>query len=301
MWNPSMIRFVAVSGRAGRLSSSLRGIPRKISQSIRPRPAGARWRPFGFGPSYVHTLIAAIAVVLLNLGQSAQAKTVTTTTLTLDDSEFEYTYVSAPENTGKGPTSVTDNLSHSFTNIKLNTPITDKNFITVDPASSSGITCGKRGEPLCSGGYDVSEGTLTVTLDFTLLQTVTTKTTGQPKQVVTTDLGTGELTVTGTYVANYDGRYAGDPCTDTGTLTDCIIWSGEPPGATSSTFQVQLNQDDAIYVTLFNAQDWDMTPKISLDLDPPTPLPATLPLLIGGLGVFGFLGRRRQKKIAARG
>lgn len=243
----------------------------------------------------VHKHLAA-AVVFLSSAAVAHANTIITTTLTLSDSDFSYTYTPIAGHNGNHPR-ITDDLNSSYT-IKDDTPIT-KSFFTAAPSSSSGLTCASGpGKPAC----DVVEGTLSVTLDLTLKETVKTKTTGRngTTTTVTTILGTGILTdVIGTFVANYDGIYPGDPCTDTGKLTDCIIWSGERPGATSLTDYVYFGNDQVLAVTFANAQDWDIVPKVTFDLDPPSvPLPASLPLFAGGLGVMGLLGRRRTRKAA---
>jgi len=231
--------------------------------------------------------LAAVAVLLLT--SAAATGPSLASTLILDDT-FSYTY-SAIE--GNGP-KITDDLSRSFS-IKFNTPISDKNFITAAPAESSGITCGGKGKPSCGNGYDTVSGNLIVKLDFEELEKVNNK---------TTVLGTGDLSVVGTYVANYDGTadYNGAPCTTSpGNQTDCIVWHNEKTGADSLTIPVTLSDGDSLDVTLFNAQDWDITPKISFDLtDPPapTPIPGALSLFAGGLGVLGLVGRRR-KRIAA--
>jgi hypothetical protein len=244
----------------------------------------------------MHQHLAA-AAVLLSSAAAAHASTVTTTTFTLYDSDFAYTYAPITGHNGNHP-KITDDLSSSYT-IKDNTPITES-FFTAAPNSSSGLTCASGPtKPSC----DVVEGTINVTLDFTLKETVKTTTTTIGKNgktitstsTTTSTLGPSILSVSGTFYANYDTN-PGDPCTDSGTETDCIIWSGESPGASSLTRYVQLGDGKVLDVILPNAQDWDIMPKVTLDLDPPpVPLPASLPLFFGGLSVIGLLGWRRKR------
>jgi PEP-CTERM motif len=91
---------------------------------------------------------------------------------------------------------------------------------------------------------------------------------------------TGSLTDTATYTADYNND------------TDSVDWS-----SANDPIVVTFSNGDVLDVTLVNASDWDITPKISFDLTGPaaTPLPATLPLFAGGLGLLGFFGRRKRK------
>ena len=117
-------------------------------------------------------------------------------------------------------------------------------------------------------------GTITVTFSFT-------EPTG----------ATGTLTETGTYSAKYSGSPLS--CTgSTGTETDCIVWS-----ASNNPIAVKFSNGDVLDVTLVNASDWTITPEISFEISQ-TPLPATLPLFVGGLSVMGLLGWRTKRKAA---
>jgi PEP-CTERM motif len=113
------------------------------------------------------------------------------------------------------------------------------------------------------GSSDTATGTITVSFTFT-------EPTG----------ATGSLTDTATYTADYHND------------TDSVDWS-----SANDPIVVTFSNGDVLDVTLVNASDWAITPEISFDLTGPaaTPLPATLPLFAGGLGLLGFFGRRKRK------
>ncbi len=193
-------------------------------------------------------ILAAAALFLMGMA-SAHASTVTIN----DTLSISYT--------GSEKPGFTDKLK----SVKLTPgdPSKDYNFFTIVPASCSKSPCG------------TVTGEVSVTIDFT--EPATKK---SPKV-------TGDLTVTGTYQANYNGLLG---CSSsTGKQTDCIDWT-----YADTPIPVMLSNGQILDVTLYDAQDWDITPKISFELDP-TPLPATLPLFISGLGAIGLLGWRRKR------
>jgi hypothetical protein len=160
----------------------------------------------------------AAAVVVFGLTLGAHANSVqTVTTLTLVDTHFSDTY--APIQ-GHGPT-IKDDLktSYPFTN-----PLTGLNFFTASPAASSGLACSsnKNSSNYCGkADNDLVSGVIDITLQLTL-EDVTKR---GDKTISTTILGTGTLTATGTYYANYNGTLG---CSQsTGKQTDCVVWSGE--------------------------------------------------------------------------
>ena len=169
--------------------------------------------------------------------------------------------------TGNAP-GITDDLNGNL-NLTTNTWSTPTNFITASPAGSSGL-----------GGLDPTvTGTLNVTFTFTEAGGVH-----------------GTLTESGIYEAKYGGSpLAG--CTNSGPGdTDCIVWNGASNTPTgSATVAATLSNGNIIDVKFNNAQDWNITPTISFDLDP-TPLPATLPLFAGGLGMLGMIARRKNRR-----
>jgi hypothetical protein len=172
--------------------------------------------------------------------------------------------------TGNKP-GITNDLSGNLTLTK-NTWSTPTNFFTASPAGSSGLW----------GTDPTVMGTINVTLDFTEAGGVT-----------------GSLTESGTYEAKYGGSpLAG--CTNSGPGdTDCIVWNGASNTPTGSVVLVaKLSNGDIVDVDFYNAQDWNITPKISFDLAP-TPLPTTLPLLLGGLVILGLITQRRKPKAPA--
>jgi hypothetical protein len=110
---------------------------------------------------------------------------------------------------------------------------------------------------------DTASGTIKVTFSFT-------EPTG----------ATGSFTDTATYTADYRND------------TDSVVWS-----SANDPIVVDFSNGDVLDVTLINASDWAITPEIKFDLtDPsPTPIPGALPLFAGGLGMVGFLSRRKKK------
>lgn len=240
------------------------------------------------------TIIAAAALLGGGVAAANATTVTTTTTFTLDDSGFTAPYTPVMNHKGNPP-KITDDLKSSYT--ITNTPITESLF-TAAPNSSSGLTCANPGKAAC----DVVEGTIDLTLDLKVVETVKTTTTannGHKSTVTTTTtLGTDVLNAIGTFYANYDGTYSGNPCTDPGTETDCVMWSNATNGVLTDYFK--LSNGQYLEVILADAQDWDIMPKISFELanvgggnqGSATPLPPALPLFIAGLGVLGLAGRR---------
>jgi hypothetical protein len=168
--------------------------------------------------------------------------------------------------TGNQP-GITHDLSGNLFLTK-NTWSTPTNFFTASPAGSSGL----------SGRDPTVTGILSVTLHFSEAGGVT-----------------GSLTETGIFEAKYGGSPLSGCTNSPSGDTDCIVWNGASNTPTGSVIlAATLSNGDIIDVDFYNAQDWDITPKISFDLDP-TPLPATLPLFAGGLGFVGCLTRRRRQ------
>lgn len=183
--------------------------------------------------------------------------------------------------------------SVTLPNGKATNPVS---FFTETPAGSSGISCGRK----CNSTNDIATGMITATIYIT-----------DPFDTSIVDM----VSDTALYQADYKGIVPGG-CTDSGSTgqTDCIDWTNAttsgPGGYVTLPINLVNSSDqivDVLDVILYNAQDWALTPTISFELTPPlsgggqgaTPLPATLPLLVGGLGFFGFLGRRRRKTSAS--
>ena len=125
----------------------------------------------------------------------------------------------------------------------------------------------------------------TITVNFTFDDTTTGK--------------TNTAMATGTYLAKYSGSYLGCSGKSGSGQSDCVDWSsaGTSPGG-SETLTVALGTD-TLDVTLFNAQDWQITPQIEYQLTGPsqTPLPGALPLFVSGCGVLGIFEWRRKKRL----
>ena len=142
-------------------------------------------------------------------------------------------------------------------------------------------------------GINAGCGTGCTTASEYIQATLTFKTTG----------GTvlGSMTETGFYQAKYGGPELS--CSDSGAgNTDCFDWNGAgttPTGQTTLTDP--LSNGDTIAVTFYNAEDWTITPQISFGLSvtngggggAATPLPAALPLFVGGLAMGWFALRRK--------
>jgi hypothetical protein len=199
---------------------------------------------------------AAVAAFLVGAGPTHAATVTVGESYTIIESGF----------IGHAP-GITHDLNGNLILTK-NTWSTPTNFFTASPAGSSGL----------SGSHPTVTGALTVTLHFSEAGGVT-----------------GSLTETGTFEAKYGGAPLAGCTNSPSGNTDCIVWNGASNTPTGSVIlAATLSNGDIIDVDFYNAQDWDITPKISFDLDP-TPLPATLPLFAGGLGFVGYLARRRKK------
>lgn len=160
-------------------------------------------------------------------------------------------------------------ISTTLQGLTINVPSSQFNFITTSPAGSCGYNCIN----------NTAIGTITVNFS------------------VTDAAGhTATATQTGTYEAKYSGTYLSCSGKSGSGQSDCVDWTGSNGTATGRVTDVLNFGDGTILdITLYNAEDWAITPKISFDLDPtPTPLPATLPLFAGGLGLVGYLTRRKR-------
>jgi hypothetical protein len=160
-------------------------------------------------------------------------------------------------------------------------------FLTVNPVSS-GFDYG------C--GWNCSSHTASgiITADFTFYDHATGI--------------TNTLEETGFYSAKYHGSYLSCSGKSGSGQSDCVQWSttsGPTLGSLATnfvTFAVALGTD-LLDLTLYNAEDWTIYPKISFFLDPPvsqTPLPGALPLFASCVGMFGFIRWRHKKRKATK-
>jgi hypothetical protein len=216
-------------------------------------------------------LTAVVSMVLMSAG-AAYATTATV------NGSYTVTYTATH---GNGPSSIPKDLATPFSeNLTVGTPTSPTNFFTVDPNGSCGSGCVN----------NTASGTLSVVFSFSNLTVATGS--------------IPSLTEAATYEAKYGGSELG--CSNSGTGdTDCVLWGSTTSGytgTTSITDVIDFTNGDVLDITLYNAQDWDITPQISFDLiDGPTatPLPPALALFSGGLGMMGMLGWRRKRKAAA--
>jgi hypothetical protein len=237
-------------------------------------------------PARAQRLFAAAAVALLAMTGAASANTVDVTYVV---SYTPSTVISGVHTyaQGNGP-GITGNLGTWHSSTKTGTKaetfafsgdvISPVNFLTLNPAGSCGTHCVN----------NTAMGILTV--NFTFYDEAT-------------DI-TAYLTETGIYSAKYSGSYlACSGKSGSGShQSDCIDWTGAAATPDASvTFAVGLGLD-TLFVTLFNAEDWAIKPKIGFELTtsveeiPQTPLPGALPLFVGGAGMLGLVGWRRKKR-----
>lgn len=207
-------------------------------------------------------LTAAVTMLLMSAG-AAYAITVSPT--------VSYTVTPSGASPSWSSPTIHDDLTTPLS-LTVGTPISKESFFTTDPAGSS-----------CRS--NVCEATATLTLQFTF-----------------TGLGTvvsGATSETATYEAQYE-NYGNTKLACTGLTgnTDCVLWGNTTLGTQSITDTIDFSSGNSLLITLYNAEDWDITTDISFNLSGPTatPLPPALSLFAGGLGIFGFLGARRKRK-----
>ena len=199
------------------------------------------------------------------LGIAIMALTVSAGTsyaATVMDGDFAISY-SATVGTGPSFSKVLGTFSSSTNTGSFSNetvPLSETGFFDVSPASRCG-SCGTK---------DTASGTITLT--FSSLELIVGTNTY-------TETG-GPFTASATYMADYKND------------TDSVTWS-------SSVIPVTFSNGEVVDITLYNASDWTIDPEISFTVVSQTPLPAALPLFIGGLGVMGLFGRRRKRQAAA--
>ena len=247
-----------------------------------------------FSSAVGKTLVAATAALLVTAG-AAQAVTVTgNLSVTLSGFDGNLPAIStAPTdiktfNGNQLPTGTsnpvfgtihkTSSTKYYSNNLDLTIiGTTTYNLLQIDPAATCGNDCAKDTEGTGRNKHTYLTDSGTVTVSF---------------------VGTGSdagqtFTDSGIFSAKYGGATlacaAGDGKSETDT--DCIEWN-----------KPTLDTFTAITISLGDAVDWDLVPQITLGIPSKsigTPLPATLSLFAGGLGVMGLVGRRRKRKNAA--
>lgn len=161
--------------------------------------------------------------------------------------------------------------------------VTTYNLLQIDPAGTCGNDCAKNmeGTGPKKSTYLTDIGTITVDFSGTF-----------------TDNGktyTGTFSESGIFSAKYGGQTLSCASGDghSKTDTDCIEWE-------VSTIDDTFNS--AVSITLVDAVDWDLVPQIELGINSDAlgaPLPATLPLFAGGLGMIGLFGAGKRRKARA--
>jgi hypothetical protein len=235
----------------------------------------------------IQKLLATAATLFLMTGAAAYATTVTV------DGNYTVSYTAIH---GNGPTfTYTGDLNHSAfaETLTLNSGVQTSAvpFFTIDPNGSCGTGC--VGDTEGTHHYYTASGTISVTFGFTNLTVLSSSST---------------LTETGLYQAKYGGNPLSPCAIASGSGdTDCITWTANASGG-HNPLVVNFSNGDTLDIFLSDAEDWNITPKISFELlttptggggSNPTPIPAALPLFATGLGAFGLLGWRRKRKGAA--
>jgi hypothetical protein len=201
-------------------------------------------------------------------------------TVTLNDS---YSFTETYNNSHGGPT-ITNNWNGSaVVTIGSALPGTaPTNFATFAPAGScTGGGCNNVSPyPTETDPFSVTFGTF----NFNFGNNVTATASG--------------FTETGTFEAKYGGAEL--PCSTSGTGdTDCVLWTGAPTTPTGSTsFSELMSNGDTLTVTFYNANDWNITPKVSFDVvdAPAVPESSTWAMMMlgfAGLGFAAYRGRGR--------
>ena len=112
------------------------------------------------------------------------------------------------------------------------------------------------------------------------------------------------ITETGVFTAKYSGTELGcakgDGMSPSSGETDCFVWTGASNTWNGSYMKsVALSNGGTLDVTFTNMTDWNITPKLSVDVLPSVPEPSTWAMMALGFAGLGYAGFRSRRTVVS--